>query len=92
MINQKYYCAWHPERGLDLRTICENEGACKHEAIYHIIGDSVINPLKYLESQGWQVKEVVIVDADFITELKNYMISNGMELPNILQEATDGKK
>ena len=45
-------------------------------------------PTKF-NCEGWQVKEVVIVDADFITELKNYMINNGIELPNMLMGATD---
>ena len=90
---QKYYCAWHPKKGMDLRTICESEVACKHEAIYHIAGDSIINPLKHLESQGWQVKEVEIVEK--YSEGKYGCIDDYLKecFPELykLKEATDDK-
>lgn len=82
--NQKYYCAYWKgvlQNNLIAKT---QEEIVDHILEEHMEHSNIIHELVF--------KEVVIVDADFLTELKNYMINNGMELPNILQEATDDKE
>lgn len=64
MKNQKYYCAWHPEE-MEMRLIrsVDSDGSeiTRQDAI-DIITRAYIEGTGIL-SQGWQVKEVVIVDA-----------------------------
>lgn len=70
MKSQKYYCAWHPEKGYKLNTADENYEAVVFELHSHLNGAvSIRELLSSGVSQGWQVKEVVIVDADEFDKL-----------------------
>lgn len=64
MKNQKYYCAWHPEEPLSSFMVSTNVDLVKAQVIKFNHGFSNHN-----KTQGWQVKEVVIVDADEFDKL-----------------------
>jgi hypothetical protein len=72
MKNQKYYCAWHPEKGYNEKTTSKTE----EEAWERLADKKVKSFIAFcsqgyglLQSQGWQVKEVVIVEKDEFDKL-----------------------
>lgn len=88
MKNQKYYCAWHPEKGIlgleyqtpKITTTSEDAEDLFFQEFGHLFVtqswsgasfhlEAKQASIEYAKSQGWQVKEVVIVEKDEFDKL-----------------------
>ena len=66
MINPKtYYCAWHPEEPLESFMVSTNVDLVMNQVCKFNHGFS-----NHVKTQGWQVKEVVIVEKDEFDKLR----------------------
>lgn len=63
---QKYYCAWHPEiREHDHILVTTEDRIWANLRWYYST-----NTIEQLKSQGWQVKEVVVVDKETFDKMQ----------------------
>lgn len=83
MKNQKYYCAWHPEKGIlgleyqtpkITTTIYDAEDLFFQEFGHlfltsKLVLEAKIQAIEFAKTSGWRVKEVVIVDAQEFNKL-----------------------